>query len=1246
MTTKNTAALGKNGEPPEPPHLNAFPIVGVGASAGGLEALSALLAHLPVKTGMAFVLIQHLDPTHPSQLTDLMSRVTKMPVSEARDGMAIEPDHVYIIPPNANLATLDGVLSVTPRIRDHHSPIDFFFQSLSRSRHNTAIGVVLSGAGSDGTLGLRAIKAEGGITFAQDKESAVYGSMPHSAIASGNVDFVLPPEDIAQELARIASDPYVMDTQGPGTEGASAEGTLGAAEGPELGKFFAALRTATGVDFSHYKRTTILRRIRRRMLVHQMDKLSDFHNYLKNNPDEVAALYQDLLINVTEFFRNPEVFEVLSSQVFPEIIKDRPADKAIRLWASGCSSGEEAYSLAITLLQFLGENAVNTRIQLFGTDLSESAIDQARAGFYPESSVAAVSPDHLRRFFSKVEGGYRINKAIREMCVFARHNIFADPPFSHMDLISCRNVLIYMDTVLQKQVVPIFHYALNPGGFLMLGSSEGIGEFSDLFEVVDRKHRIYSKKSVPGAHRFDFVANGIPGIAPWRATGVPGRGETLELQKELDRVLLANYAPAAVLVSDDFEVLQSRGDTSPYLTLPDGKASLNLLKMAREGLGFELRNAADAVKKQKAPYRKDGIQIKSGDRTRNIRIEVTPLKSAFTNVPCLVVVFHELTPASSAAMPKVEQTVASHAGEPSEIESSRLQQLEQELATTKEYLQSVIEKQDVSNEELQSANEEISSANEELQSTNEELETSKEELQSTNEELNTVNDELRARNTELDQLSNDLTNLLATVNIPIIMVDCSLRIRRLTPMAEKALRVIPADVGRLITDIKLNIDVPDLEKLILSVIESLQPIGQDVRDEQGKWYSLQMRPYRTVDNRIDGVVLALQDIDVLKRKEQAFKQSSAFMKSIVDTVREPLMVLDADLHITAANRSFYSFFQVSPDETIARSLYDLGAGQWNIPQLRTLMGEVFPKSQDVRDFVVEHEFPLIGRKTMLLNARQIRTADQPDPLILLAIEDVTERKRAEEDTLRAAEKLASAGRIAATVAHEINNPLDVLSSVMYLMGQNSALDQASRDLVRRGDETVRRITSITRQTLGLFSNSSEIQDVAVSQLLDETLELLGSKFREQNVSVKKRYDVEGRIHAAPTEHRQVFTNLMVNALAAMPAGGKLALHVFASRDWRRPEHRGIRVVIADTGDGIPREQQKKIFEPFFTTKGAKGTGLGLYVISGIVRKYEGRIHLRSSTANGKSGTCFSIFFPANTGYNSAPDTGVPGSTGD
>ncbi len=637
MITENSGDLasnGDNGESTEPSHSKNFPIVGVGASAGGLEALSELLTHLPAQTGMAFVLIQHLDPTHSSQLSDLMSRVTKMPVGEARDGMGVEPDHVYVIPPNASLAILDGVLVVTPRVRDHHAPVDFFFQALSRNQNNTAIGVVLSGTGTDGTLGLRAIKAEGGITFAQDTQSAVFGGMPHSAIASGNVDFVLPPQGIARQLVRIAGDSYVAEPKEVETEEASPELVSKATEAPGLGMLFAALRTATGVDFTHYKRTTILRRIRRRMLVHQMDKVTDFHHYLKNNPAEVAALYQDLLINVTEFFRDPEVFTSLTSQVFPEIIKSRQADDAIRIWAPGCSSGEEAYSLAIALLEFLGETAVNTRIQLFGTDLSERAIEQARAGVYPESIVAAVSKERLRRFFSRVEGGYRISQTIREMCVFARHNIFADPPFSHMDLISCRNVLIYMDSVLQKQIMPIFHYALNPNGVLMLGSSEGIGSFSNLFEALDKKHKLYSKKWVPGHTRFDFAAHGFPAVVPQRPTTGSGRGDVLEPQKELDRVLLPDYAPTAVLVSDDLEVLQSRGDTSPYLKLPAGNPSLNLLKMARGGLGFELRNAVAAAKQQKAPFRRDGIQIKSGrDRTRNVGIEVTPLKSALVNEP-------------------------------------------------------------------------------------------------------------------------------------------------------------------------------------------------------------------------------------------------------------------------------------------------------------------------------------------------------------------------------------------------------------------------------------------------------------------------------------------------------------------------------------------------------------------------------------------------------------------------------------
>ncbi len=1359
-------ASSAEGEPTELPRPVLFPIVGVGASAGGLEALTELLGHLPAKTGMAFVLIQHLDPTHESMLSALMSRTTTMPVREAKDQMRVEPDHVYVIPPNTSMAMVDSVLALTPRSREHHTPIDYFFRTLSEYRKDKAIGVVLSGAGSDGTLGLEAIKAEGGITFAQDEQTAKYAGMPRSASASGNVDFVLPPEGIARELVRIARHPYFSDLAKP----QKAEPEEAVEEEPQaLGMIFALLKTATGVDFTHYKRTTIMRRIQRQMLVHQVDKLSAFHGYLKREPAEVEALYRDLLINVTEFFRNPEVFEALKDQVFPSFMKERLPDAAIRVWVPGCASGEEVYSLAIALQEFLGEKSTNTQVQFFGTDLDEDAIEKARAGFYSENGVAGVSAERLRRFFTRSDGGYRTSKAIREMCVFARQNLFADPPFSRLDLISCRNVLIYMDSVLQKQAIPIFHYALKPTGFLLLGGSEGVGQFTDLFELFDRKHKLYSRKWAPGHPHFDFAVHRGPAPVPESAQKSEMRGDAFDLQSEFDRALLANYAPVAVVVGEGLEVLQSRGDTTPYLKLPAGKPSLNLLKLAREGLAFELRNAIAAAKKDKVPIRRDGIQIHSDNVTvtKTVGIEVRPLKLASAKDGCLMIVFSDLPSASPAESRNAPAAVRPKNGKPKKIEKekpgaagARAQQLEQELASTKqelgstrEYLQEVIERQDASNEELQAANEEILSANEELQSTNEELETAKEELQSTNEELSTVNDELRSRNTELSQLSNDLVNLLMTINVPIIMVGCDLRIRRLTPMAEKALRVIPSDVGRLITDIKLNVDIPDLEKLILAVIENLLPLEQEVRDAEGHWYSLQVRPYRTTDNKIDGAVLALQDIDILKRSEQTFKQSSDFTRSVVDTVREPLLVLDAELRVVTANQSFYAVFQVSPEETIGKDLYALGGGQWNIPQLRTLMGEIRSQGNAVRELVVEHEFSGIGRKTMSLNASAIRTTDGTPPLILLAIEDITERKqedekqfrtladsipqlvwmanpdgwifwynqrwyeytgatpaqlegwgwqslhdpvelpkvlerwrasletgepfdmvfplrgadgvfrpfvsravavkdadghvvrwfgtntdisaqmKAEEDlrlrqhALVRSEKLAATGRLAATIAHEINNPLAAMVNIVYLLGQ-SVTDASTREYVDLLDKQLRTISRVATQTLKFHRDSGPRTEIKLAEMIDELLEFYGPLTQTHGVTLVKRLDAEGKLAGSSGELRQVFSNLIVNAIEATPQGGKVALHLYETADWRNPGTRGYRIAVADSGSGIDPEHRSSIFEPFFTTKGERGTGLGLWVSMGIVDRAGGSMRVWSTQRPGRSGTCFSVFLPA------------------
>lgn len=984
----------KRGERHSPLVLN-FPIVGIGASAGGLEAFTQLLDHLSSDTGMAYVLVQHLDPKHESILTELLSRATKMPVSQVKDGMPVEPNHVYVIPPNTNMAIVHRILQLVPRTetRGQHMPIDYFLRALAEDQGSRAIGVILSGTASDGALGLEAIKAEGGITFVQDEKSAKYSGMPRSAIAVSPVDFILPPEGIAKELARIGRHPYVIHAQI--TE---AETPFPKSEEEVFGKIFMLLRSATGVDFTHYKYNTLRRRILRRMALHKFEKPGDYLKYLKDNRAEMEALYQEILIKVTGFFREPETFEALKREVFPKLMANRPQDQAIRLWVPGCATGEEVYSLAICLLEFLDEKRGPTiPIQIFATDISEAALEKGRAGLYIENIALDVSPERLRRFFVKVDGKYQISKSIREMCVFARQNVFKDPPFSRLDLISCRNVLIYLDLSLQKKVMPIFHYSLKPAGFLMLGTSETIGAFADLFALVDKKHKIYARKATLARPHIDFGA-GEQRLDKKEISKGAGRVSEeswagFDVQKEADRIVLTRYAPAGVLVNEDMEILQFRGHTSAYLEPSPGKASLNLLKMAREGLLLELRTAIHKAQKGKATVKKAGIQVKHNGLFKEVNIEVVPIDSASPRERHYSILFEEAQPPESkeAKARRVKVVAKKKENE----QERRHAHLKQELAATREYLQSIIEEQEATNEELKSANEEILSSNEELQSTNEELETAKEELQSTNEELTTVNEELQNRNLELSQLNNDLGNLFASVNLPIVMLGSDLRIRRLTPLAEKALNLIPADIGRPITDIKLNLNLPDLEPLLLEVIGTVSTREREVQDREGRWYSLRLRPYRTTDNKIDGAVMVLVDIDMLKRSHEQLKESRDYVHAIVETVREALIVLDGNLCVQTANRSFYQTFQAKPEETESRFIYELGNGQWNIPRLRELLKELISKSAEFQDFEVTHEFPGIGRKVMRLNARRIYQEASRRQLILLAIEDISERQQME-----------------------------------------------------------------------------------------------------------------------------------------------------------------------------------------------------------------------------------------------------------
>ena len=627
---------------------NSLLIAAIGASAGGIEALSDLVSHLAPNTGMAFVLIQHLDPKHHSMLAELLSKKTSMNVREVTDGMRVEFDNVYVIPPDATMSISNHTLKLTPREQSHsvHMSIDHFMRSLAEAEGNRAIGVILSGTGTDGTLGMAEIQAQGGVTFAQDENSAKYDSMPRSAIAADSVDYVLPPKGIAKELARIAHHPYVARSSF-----AEAEQSL-KLENPGLNTIFRLLRRSSGVDFTHYRQTTILRRIQRRMVVHKIAGLNDYLKYVRSDPAEIKALYQDILINVTSFFRGPKMFDALKSEVFSHILKNRPEGSTIRCWTPGCASGEETYSLAMALLEFLGEKATETPMQFFGTDVSDPSITRARMGMYPENIQGDVSPERLRRFFTKVDNGYRISKSIRDICIFAQHNVLSDPPFSQMDVICCRNLLIYLEPILQTKVISLFHYASRPGGYLVLGNSEGIGPTANLFTPVNRSQKIFLRKSTAARQSVSFSLTHAAERAELGAIRVPAKPPDntwnyLEAQKEFDRRLLSQYAPATVFINEDLEIIHTRGAIDRYLKISPGRASLSVLKMAREGLLMDLHNAISRAKKDNVAVRKQNVEIKDSDSLRaarsvhSIRFEVVPITVGNLNEMYFMVIFQD-----------------------------------------------------------------------------------------------------------------------------------------------------------------------------------------------------------------------------------------------------------------------------------------------------------------------------------------------------------------------------------------------------------------------------------------------------------------------------------------------------------------------------------------------------------------------------------------------------------------------------
>ncbi|MEG4985235.1 CheR family methyltransferase [Microcoleus sp. BR0-C5] len=1211
-----------------------FPVVGIGASAGGLEAFTKLLSHLPIDTGMAFVIIQHMLPTQESVLREILARSTQMPVHEVKEEMPIEPNQVYVIPPSFSMTIDQAVLKLTPRGQTHgiFMSVDIFLVSLAAERGNQAIGVVLSGGDGDGAQGLKAIKAAGGITFAQCEGSAQVSSMPNTAAATGQVDFILTPEKIALKIAEISRHPYIADR--PAAELTTSEDAIQSKDA--IAKIYSLLRAATGVDFTHYKQTTLKRRMQRRMVLYKLERIEDYAEYLQNSPTEVTALYHDVFIHVTSFFRDPESFEALSSKVFPEIVKDKSSKVPIRIWVTGCSTGEEAYSIAICLLEFLADRATDLPIQIYATDISENAIAQARRGIYKQAQVADISPQRLHRFFVEVEGGYQIAQSVRELCVFAKQNLISDPPFSRMDLISCRNVLIYLGPPLQKKLLPIFHYGLRPAGFLLLGTSETVGDFSELFALLDKKNKIYTKKLLSHWLSMDLTASNYPATLLNPPLVTESLNE-IEIEKQADRIVLNNYAPVGVVINTAREILQFRGQTNAYLEPSPGRASLNLLRMAKEGLRLELRTAIEQASQLQLPITREGLQIKESDRTRLVRINVIPFPTGAVAKNYFLVLFQDEPPIP--AMPAVKhRRVNSDALEGESLEIARLVE---ELKITKDHLQSIVQEHQAANQDLRAANEEILSNNEELQSTNEELETAKEEIQATNEELNTINDELQRRNVESTQVSNDLQNLLSTINIPILMVGGDLRIRRFTPAIESIFNLISSDVGRCLSDITHKLIMPELEPMIVEVIRTLNLKVQEVQDREGHWYDLHIRPYRTIDHKIDGAVVMLVDIHELKASAQHLMEAKNYAETIVETVREPLLVLDLNLRAITANRSFYETFRVMPIHTEQHSIFDLGNRQWNIPKLRSLLEEILAGNAEFQDFEVEHDFEHIGHKIMLLNARKMPPIGDTQ-MILLAIEDITEQKQFEtERSLRIQEQSARAtaeeanrvkDEFLSVLSHELRTPLNAMIGWAQLL-RLKKFDQAKTDealktierAAKAQNQLIDDILDVSRITTGQFRlNALEIE---LNPLVENAMEVVRLAAEAKNLQIESRLTpLTLNVLGDPNRLQQVVWNLLSNAIKFTPAGGKIEIALDYIDGMAQ-------IQVSDTGKGILPNFLPYVFDRFrqadssYSRRDA-GLGLGLSIVRHLVELHGGTVGAESSGEG--QGATFSVRLPLRT----------------
>ncbi|WP_168769505.1 chemotaxis protein CheB [Yoonia sediminilitoris] len=954
-----------------------MPVVGLGASAGGLQAFTDFFEAMPDKTGMAFIAIHHVDPDHESLMADLLAKHTKMTVALAQDRTPIAPDHVYIIPPRQFLRIEKGILylSEPAERRGMRLPIDFFFRSLAHDQQHNAIGIILSGTGSDGTAGIRNIKESGGMVLAQDPREAAHDGMPRNAIATGMVDQTLPVAEMPKAISKYAAQPYVRR--------GSTSKALGENARSAMAEIIEVLKAHNPINFEFYKEGTLLRRIERRMALRHMEDAADYLALLKDSTEEAQQLRADLLICVTSFFRDPEAFDYLAKNVLPDVVKNCAPGKPVRIWVPACATGEEAYSLAMLFIEQIQAVRKDVKLQIFASDVEDQSLAIAREGVYPAAIVGDISPERLARFFDKEDHSYRVKAHLRDAVVFAHQDILADAPFSKLDLISCRNLLIYLNSDAQERIIQMFHFALNDDGLLFLGSSETTNSHGAYFAPKSKKYRVYKRVGKARHRHLDFPL----GKSPVFGRAIPAArnmeiSHGQQLAELCQKLLVERYAPAAVLINAGMETLFVQGPADQYLKVPAGEASQDLLAMARPGLRAKLGSTIRTAFQTEQDVTATGNLTRAG---HSVLVTISALPMVVDGVKLLLVTF-----ADAPVKEAVEE--AAENGNDSPIRT----QLELELEATRQELQNTIREYERSSEELKASNEEAMSMNEEFQSTNEELETSKEELQSLNEELTMLNSQLQQKVEDEHHLTDDLNNLLSSSGIATLFLDRDLKIMRFTPATRQLFNVIANDVGRPFSDITGKINDPSLIEDSLKVLVDLNTIELEVQATDGKWFIRRILPYRTQDGKIDGFVVTFSDVSDLKALQQSNESALQFAEDIIGTVREPMLVLDEDLCVVRASRSFCSIFQTTSKAVQGKQLFNLQGGQWNQPDLRKLLERILPDKTTVEGHEIQIEVADLGKRSVLVNARQMKSETHGNRLILMAMEDITERQKIQQ----------------------------------------------------------------------------------------------------------------------------------------------------------------------------------------------------------------------------------------------------------